>query len=229
MKCLIVDDDKMSRLSLEKLCQKIDGLTVAGTCADGLEALQFLSNNTIDLLFLDVEMAELSGVELIQSSEQLPLVVFISSKKEYAAEAFEFKELVVDYIIKPATLPRLLKAMERVKGKIQEKDSAQVKDYIFIRSDGRFVRISLDDLLYVENVGDYVMFKTNEEKYLVHGTLKTIAEKLQHPNFLKVHRSYIINLSKIVDIEDNSVLIDKKVIPVSRAHKNLLLERIDPL
>lgn len=229
MKSLIVDDDKLSRLSLEKLCQKIEGLTVAGTCADGLEALTFLSNNTIDLLFLDVEMAGLSGVELIQSSEQLPLIVFISSKKEYAAEAFEFKELVVDYIIKPATLPRLLKAMERVRQRMQEKESPAVKDYIFIRSEGRFVRINLDDLLYVENVGDYVLFKTNQDKHLVHGTLKTIAEKLQHPNFLKVHRSYIINLSKIVDIEDNSVLIDKKVIPVSRAHRNLLLERIDPI
>lgn len=229
MKCLIVDDDKLSRMSLQKLCGKVEGLTVAGTCSDGLEALQFLSENTIDLLFLDVEMAGLSGVELLQSSSQLPLIVFISSKKEYAAEAFEFKELVADYIIKPATLPRLLKAIERVKRKMGQKESIVAKDYIFIRSDGRFVRINLDDLLYVENVGDYVQFKTKDGKYLVHGTLKTIAAKLEHPNFLKVHRSYIINLSKIVDIEDNSVLIDKKVIPVSRAHRHLLLEKIDPI
>lgn len=229
MRCLIVDDDKMSRLSLEKFCQKIEGLTIAGTCADGLEALEFLAKNKIDLLFLDVEMPGLTGVELLKSSKQLPLIIFISSKKEYAAEAFEFTELVVDYIPKPATLPRLLKAMERVKEKVHENNADLVKDYIFVRSDGRFVRINLTDLLYVENVGDYVLFKTETAKHLVHATLKNIAIKLQHPDFLKVHRSFIINLSKIVDIQDNSVLIDKKIIPVSRAHRHLLLEKIDPL
>ena len=228
MKCLIVDDDKLSRVSLERLCQKMDNLTVVGTCANGLEALDFLSKNDIDLLFLDVEMPELTGVELLKSSTQLPMIIFISSKKEYAVEAFEFNELVADYIPKPATLPRLLKAMERVKKKLDSNDTAGGKDYIFVRSDGRFARIKLDDLLYVENVGDYVLFKTKEEKFIVHGTLKNIAEKLQHPDFLKVHRSFIVNLSKIVDIQDNSVLIDKKIIPVSRAHRNALLDKIDP-
>lgn len=228
MNCLIVDDDKLSRASMERLCKKIDDLTVVGTCADGLEALDFLSKHSVDLLFLDVEMPGLSGVELLQSSSQLPLIVLVSSKKEYAVEAFEFNELVVDFIQKPATLPRLLKAMERVRKRQPPQASLRVKDYIFIRSDGRFVRINLEELLYVENVGDYVLFKTKEAQHLVHATLKNIAEKLQHPNFLKVHRSYIINLSKIVDIQDNSVLIEKKVIPVSRAHRQLLLERIDP-
>ncbi len=229
MRCLIVDDDKLSRMSLKKLCDKVDDLEVLGTCEDGLQALQFLSNNAVDLLFLDVEMPGLSGVDLLQSSDQLPLIVFISSKKEYAAEAFEYKDLVVDFIPKPATLPRLLKAMESVRKKRSKEESLRVKDYIFVRSDGKFVRINLNDLLYVENVGDYVLFKTSEAQFLVHATLKNIARKLQHPDLLKVHRSYIINLSKIVDIQDNSVLIDKKIIPVSRAHRNLLIEKIDPL
>jgi len=229
MKCLIVDDDKLSRISLEKLCQKIEDLTVVGTCEDGMQALNFLASNTVDLLFLDVEMPGLSGVDLLQTSDNLPLIIFISSKKEYAAEAFEHNDLVVDYIPKPATLPRLLKAVDRVRKKKDKAEPLRVKDYIFVRSDGRFVRINLHDLLYVENVGDYVLFKTTDGQYLVHATLRDIAQKLQHPDMLKVHRSYIINLAKIVDIEDNSVLIAKKVIPVSRAHRNTLIERIDPL
>lgn len=229
MNCLIVDDDRMSKIALEKLCEKIDNLTVAGTCPNGLEALEFLSKNTIDFLFLDVEMAGLSGLELIQSSEQLPLIVFISSKKEYAADAFDFKELVVDYITKPATLPRVLKAIQRVKQKLKTRAPLIVKDYIFIKADGRLIRVSLKNLLYVENVGDYVLFQTVDGKFLTHATLKNIAEKLQHPDFMKVHRSFIVNLSKIVNIEDNSVLINKKVIPISRAHRNQLLERIDPI
>ena len=229
MKSLIIDDDKLSRISLERLCQRIEDLTVVGTCSNGLEALDFLAENIVDLLFLDVEMPDLSGVELLKSSNQLPLIIFISSKKEYAAEAFEFNELVADYIIKPATLPRLLKAIERVRQKESKSTSLRIKDYIFIRSEGRFVRINLNTLLYVENIGDYVLFKTIDGKFLVHATLRNIAQKLQHPDFLKVHRSYIINLSKIVDIQDNSVLIDKKIIPVSRAHRNILLDKIDPL
>ncbi|MTB52186.1 LytTR family DNA-binding domain-containing protein [Lewinella sp. W8] len=231
LKGLIVDDDKLSRASLQKFCEKIDDLTIVGTCADGLEALKFLKDNDVDVLFLDVEMPGLTGVDLMQSSRNLPIIIFISSKREYAAEAFSYRELVADYIPKPATLPRLLKAMERVRKKLQPEEGMQsmIKDYIFIRSDGRFIRINLPELLYVENVGDYVLFKTESNQYLVHATLRSIAEKLQHPNFLKVHRSYIINLAKIVDIEDNSVLIEKKIIPVSRAHRNALLEKIDPL
>ena len=234
LNCLIVDDDRMSRALMTRFCAKIDDLNVVGICQNGLEALDFLSANSVDLLFLDVEMPDLTGVELLQCSQQLPTIVFISSKREYAVEAFAYRELVADYIPKPATLPRLLTAIERVRKKLAptpapETASTTAKDYIFVRSDGRFVRINLGSLMYVENVGDYVLFKTEAEQYLVHATLKNIAGRLDHPDFLKVHRSYIINLSKIVDVKDGSVVVRKKVIPVSRAHRSVLLERIDPL
>ncbi len=229
MKCLIVDDDEMARVSLRSLCQRIEDLEIAGVCEDALQALDVLHQQAVDLIFLDVEMPQLSGVELVRSVEQLPFIVFITSRPEYAVDAFEFKELVVDYITKPVSLPRLLKAVERARKKITEEQSLQGKDYIFVRSDGRLVRIDLKHLLYVETVGDYVRFKTDTGSFIVHSTLKGIDDKLQHPDFLKVHRSYIINLSRIVDIEDNSVLIDDKVIPVSRAHRNLLHKRINPL
>ncbi len=230
MKCLIVDDDEMSRIALSKLCERFEDLEIAATCESGVKALNLLNKEAFDLLFLDVEMPELSGVELARTAAELPHVIFTTSNPEYAVEAFEIQELVVDYITKPVTFPRLLKAVERARKVLAPKDvSVSDKGYIFVRSDGRLVRIDLEELLYVETVGDYVRFKTADAAHLVHGTLKSIDERLAHPDFLKVHRSFIVNLSKIIDIQDNSVLIDDKVIPVSRAHRNILLKKIDPL
>ena len=122
-----------------------------------------------------------------------------------------------------------MKAIDRVREKMEQNHQQKITNDIFIKTDGRIVRIPVDDLLYIETVGDYVMFFTNDGKYMVHSTLKRIDEKLNHPQLLKVHRSYIINLSKVVDIEDNTIVINKKVIPVSRQYKPLLLRKIDPL
>lgn len=235
MRCLIVDDDEMARKSLELLAEKIDSIEIVGVCESATEALEYLQKNDVDLLFLDVEMPSISGVDLVRSLDNLPLIIFITAKREYAADAFEFRELVVDYITKPVTLPRLLKSVQRAQQQFSQPlqstpDSpGQQRDYIFIRTDGKLVRIDLDKLLYLETVGDYVLFKTDEKQYLVHSTLKSMDGKIDNANFMKVHRSYIINLSKIVDVQDGSVLIAKKIIPVSRANRQTLLERLNPL
>lgn len=228
MRCLIVDDEEMSRTNLQLLCEKIDDLEVVHVCHSALEVFQWLQKNLVDLLFLDIEMPGLSGIDLVKSVANLPLVIFTTSKTDYAAEAFELKDLVADYITKPVTLPRLLKAVERArKMNSASTQIAATLSYIFIKTDKRLVRIDLEDLLYVETVGDYVLFKTKDQQHIVHSSLKGIDKKLQHPNFLKVHRSYIVNLTKIVDIEENTLVIEKKVIPISRAHKEMLLQKIN--
>jgi two-component system response regulator LytT len=227
MRCLIVDDEEMSRTNLQLLCEKIEDLEIVGICKSALDAFQWLQKDSVDLLFLDIEMPGLTGIELVRNASELPLVIFTTSKTDYAVEAFDLKELVVDYITKPVTLPRLLKALERVRKLNVTPPIVTGLSYIFIKTDKRLVRIDLEDLLYVETVGDYVLFKTKDQQYIVHSSLKGIDEKLQHPNFLKVHRSYIVNLTKIVDIEENTLVIEKKVIPVSRAHKGLLMQKIN--
>lgn len=227
MRCLIVDDEEMSRTNLQLLCEKIEDLEIMGICKNALDAFQWLQKDSVDLLFLDIEMPGLTGIELVRNASELPLVIFTTSKTDYAAEAFDLKELVVDYLIKPVTLPRLLKALERVRKLSVTPPIVAGLSYIFIKTDKRLVRIDLEDLLYVETVGDYVLFKTKDQQHIVHSSLKGIDEKLQHPNFLKVHRSYIVNLTKIVDIEENTLVIEKKVIPVSRAHKGLLMQKIN--
>lgn len=227
MRCLIVDDDEMARKSLEMMCEKIDSITVVGTCENGLEALNFLNREEVDLILLDIEMPELSGMELVRMKPDIPQVIFTTSLKEYALEAFEHQ--VTDYLHKPIVLSRLLKAIERAQD-IHGKKAARQTDELYVKVDGRFVRLDLTDVLFIESIGDYVVFHTEKkEKLIVHSTLKNIDAKINNAKFLKVHRSYIVNLAKIVDIEETNLVIKDKVIPISRAHKQVLMSHIKTL
>lgn len=225
MKCLIVDDDEMARKSLELLCQKIDDLEIIAICASGLEAMKLLKKEEVDLVLLDIQMPDISGMDLIKSMDKLPQIIFTTGHAEYAVEAFEYR--VTDFLTKPIELPRLLKAIDRAR----ENQSASLggdgeTSELFLKVDGRYVRIDLDKVLYIESLGDYVTFRTEKEKYIVHSTLKNIDDKIQNKNFLKVHRSYVVNLSKVVDIEETNMVIHDKVIPISRAHRPILMNRI---
>ena len=248
MRCIIVDDESMSRAHLAHLCKRIDSLEIVGTFSDALAAYRFLTTETVDLVFLDIEMPDFSGIELVQQLQQPPAVIFISSKEGYALKDFDFIESVVDYLLKPVTLPRLLKAIERYQQQMKTEDhpvrqtvpppadshplvmpEETAARHIFVKTERKFVRIDLNDLLYVETIGDYAIFKTTHQQYTVHATLKSIDERLNYPNFFKVHRSFIVNLDKIKDIEDNNLIIKDKVIPISRTHRAQLMDRIMPL
>lgn len=226
MNCIIVDDDEMSRVSLELLCKKIEDIEVQQVFSSGIDALNWLKDNETDLIFLDIEMPDLSGMDLVKSVESLPQIVFTTSHPQYAVEAFEYK--VADFLPKPIQFPRLLKAIERVE-EINGNVRRESQNEIFIRVDGKFVRLDLNHILYIESLGDYVTFVTDTRKFTVHSTLKNIDDKIRNDNFLKVHRSFIVNLTKVVDIEEANLVIKDKVIPISRAHRPLLLKRINPL
>ncbi len=225
MKYIIVDDDEMARVSLASMCEKITDIELVGTYEDGLSAIECLKEHAIDLIFLDIQMPDLSGIDIVKNIENLPQIIFTTGHSEYALEAFEYQ--VTDFLVKPVEFPRLLKAVERARklsgratingGKMEE---------IYVKVDGRFVRLDLEDVLYIESLGDYVTFRTDKEKFIVHSTLKNIDEKIRNPDFLKVHRSYIVNLSKVVDIEDTNLVIKDKIIPISRAQKPILMSRI---
>ncbi len=227
MRCLIVDDDEIARKSMEMMCSKIEGITVAGVCENGVEAVNFLRKEEVDLILLDIEMPELSGMELVKTVPDLPQVIFTTSLKDYAIEAFEYK--VTDYLHKPITFSRFLKSIERAR-EVHGKRNTRTAEEIFVKADGRFVRLELRDILYIESVGDYVVFHTEKkEKLMVHSTLKNIDARINNSKFLKVHRSYIVNLSKIVDIEESTLVIKDKVIPISRAHRPILMNHIKTL
>ncbi len=231
MKCIIVDDDLMARKSLEHLCNKVDFLSVERLCENGDEALKALSECQPDLVFLDMEMPEVTGIEFLEAAPVLPQVIFFTAKKEFALQAFDYD--VTDFLQKPTNFPRFKKAVDKayqiyLSEAPKMTSIAEQKD-IYIREEGKLCRINQDDILYFENIGDYIRIKTVSKAHLIHGTLKSLLLKLKNPNFIKVHRSYVINLNKIEDIEDNSLLIGKKVIPISRVNKPLLLQQLNLL
>jgi DNA-binding LytR/AlgR family response regulator len=227
MRCLIVDDEEMSRKVVEAMCAKLEDLEVVAVCANGVEAMNTLQREEIDVVFLDIEMPEMTGMDIVKTVAELPQIIFITSNKEYALEAFEYK--VTDYLQKPITLSRFLKAVEHARDNITRKKSRTEED-IYVKVDGRLVRLDLKEVLYIESIGDYVLFHTEKkEKFIVHSTLKGIDDKIGNTRFLKVHRSFIVNLAKVVDIQEGNLVIKDKVIPISRAHRAALMSRINTL
>lgn len=225
MTSIIVDDDEMARVSLENLCEKIEDLEIVKTCENGLEAMKYLKSNSVDLVFLDIDMPDFTGMDLVKSVDDLPQIIFITGHTQYALEAFEYH--VTDFIPKPVEFPRLLKAVERAQELQTNIDTGKdLQNDIYVRVNGRYIRLDFEDILFIESLGDYVTFNTVNGKYIVHSTLKNIDEKIKSEDFLKVHRSYIVNLTKIVDIEETNLVIKDKVIPVSRAHRPVLMQKI---
>lgn len=226
LRTMIVDDDHLARTAVNALCKKTPLVEVVSVCESAEEAIKTVNEDEIDLILLDIEMPGMSGIEFLNEVSYLPQVIFVTSNLNYAYEAFEYQ--VTDFLGKPISQKRFLAAIEKA-SKIQQEIDAYKKrsEDLYIRQEGRFVRLSIKDILYFENVGDYVRVKTVDNAYVIHATLKSIDHKLKDPRFLKVHRSFIINLDKIKDIEENTLVIDKNVIPISRSNKPILMSRLN--
>lgn len=233
MKYLIIDDNPMARAVLRQIASSMEGLTLAGECASALEAFNFLQKEPVDLLLLDVEMPEMSGLELLQNLPNRPLVILITSKSDYAAEAFELN--VADYIVKPVTLPRFMGAVQKARelweGRLNTVENSTEKDYLFVRADGALIKIRYDDILWVQALVDYVQFITSSgKKYTVHATMKSVESHLHDARFVRAHRSYIVNSDKIDRIEEGTmIVIGKQVVPMSDQYKAAVMDRINLL
>ena len=231
MKCIIVDDNKMARMALKQLVSQVQGLELVAECTNAAEAQTQLSANGVDLVFLDIEMPDMSGIDLIKKlGNKKPLIVFTTAKTDYAVEAFELN--VVDYLVKPITLPRLQQAVEKAQETV-ESDKQELKveeqNFVFVKDGGMLKRISIDDILFLEAMGDYVKVHTAPKFHVVHATLKSIEEKLPSTKFLRVHRSYIVAINKIDFIQEGTIAIGKTTIPVADTHKSNLSKRLNLL
>jgi two-component system, LytTR family, response regulator len=231
--CIIVEDEIMSRKSLQRLCEEHGSLEVAATFDNATSALDFLTEQSVDLIWLDVEMPGLSGFGLIEQLPTMPYIVLTTSKTDYAFEAFQHQ--VTDYLKKPVTRPRFNLAVEKVMelhSRAKSVTAAPNRKEIYVKTDGRYIRLPFEAIAYVENTGDYVKIVTdapgNRHTHIVYATMKYMEEKLGQ-QFLRVHRSYIVHLDKIVDIEENTLVVDQKVIPISRANKPELMNRLNLL
>lgn len=225
MDCIIVDDDKTSILALSKCIEMTNHVKLKETFTNGFEALKFLEGNKIDLIFLDVEMPELDGIELLKSLENKPSVIMVSSKTDYAFEGF--KNDVDDYIQKPVEFHRFYRSIEKVLAKQGNVTRGSKDEHIFVKSDSILVRVNLKDINYIEAMGDYVRIFTQNQKHMVLSTMKAFEEKLPSDQFLRVHKSFIVNLDKVNAINGFSIMFENKLIPISKSHKPILLEKVN--
>ncbi|MEO9570026.1 MAG: LytTR family DNA-binding domain-containing protein [Polaribacter sp.] len=236
MDCIIIDDEKMARVILKTLCNEIKSLNILEEFSNAIEAMKYLIENKVNLIFLDIHMPGFSGLDFIKTLKNPPKIILTTSDPKFAIEAFEY-DFIVDYLLKPIELPRFKKAIDRAEKKeissIKETKNSlkpvDVNNDFYVNIDRRLIKIDLPSIYLIEAKGDYINIKTEEKDYKVHSTLKKIEEKLPDSLFLKIHRSFIINTKKIIDIEDNSVLIKKDVIPVSRSKRPELMKRLDLL
>ena len=231
MKCIIVDDNKMARMALKQLVSQVQGLDLIAECNDAAEALDVLNSNQVDLLLLDIEMPAMTGFDLIKKlGSSKPLIIFTTAKKEYAVEAFELN--VVDYLVKPIALPRFKQAVDKAQEALDSnKQEVKVEEqaFVFVKDNGILKRIAIDDILFLEAMGDYVKVHTPQKFHVVHATLKSIEEKLPSSKFIRVHRSYIVAINKIDYIQEGTISIGKTTIPVADTHKSNLSKRLNLL
>ena len=231
LNCMVVDDDPMSRLIIKKLIDKTDFLVCAHEMENAREASSVLlgeSSNDVDVVFLDIEMPEMSGMDLVKTLNHTYNVIVVTSKKDYAIEAFEGS--VADYLVKPVEYERFLKAVKRVKDNLEkEKILAEKEDHIFVKSDGKLFRLDYDDILFVEALADYVIFNTVKGKHIVHYTMKGIQKRLPESIFSRVHRSYIVNRRKLHKIEDLHAFIRDKSFSIGASYRDSLMEKLNLL
>jgi DNA-binding LytR/AlgR family response regulator len=238
MKCIIIDDEAAARAIIAHLCSQVESLEVVEEFPNAIQAIKFLNKNQVDLIFLDIHMPDFTGFDFIDTVKNPPKIILTTSDKNFAINAFEY-DCIVDYLVKPVTLPRFLKSIQKAENFVKTASSSSntvsktekevSKKELYVNIDRRLIKIDFEKIYLIEAKGDYILIKTEDKNYTVHSTLKKIEDKLPESLFLKVHRSYIINIKKIIDIEDNSVLIAKDVIPISRSNRPELMKRLNLL
>lgn len=222
--CIIVEDESISRSMIENLVSKTNFLTLKGSFTSGEEAMPWLLNNEVDLIFLDIEMPGITGIDLLKSLIVKPEIIIISANPEYAIDAFDFA--VSDYLLKPIKdYGRFLQALSKV---ISQKNKVNVdsQKQLYIKIDSLLQKLDIEDILWVEALGDYVKIQTSDKLHTVYSTLKKLEERLSSEKFSRVHRSYIVNLEKINNIDSSNLTIGKKIIPISDNYKKALFNKI---
>lgn len=232
MNCIVIDDEDTARAIVGHLVEEHPDLELLDNFESAINAIKYLNENAVDLIFLDIHMPMFTGFDFIKTIKSPPKIILTTTDKDFALQAFEY-DCIVDYLMKPISLERFDKGVE--KAMAIQKDTEvtydnpfpdEAIDDLYVNIDRRLVKIDIPSINLIQAKGDYIFLKTADKNYMVHSTLKKIEDKLPTDVFLKVHRSFVINTKKIIDIEDNSVLIEKDVIPVSRSNRAELLRRL---
>lgn len=223
MNCIIIEDEPAAQSILENYISKNPSLCCVGILGDAFSAQAFLSEKPVDLIFLDINLPEMSGVSFLRSLVHPPLVIFTTAYSKYAVDGFDLE--AVDFLLKPFSFERFCKAVNKALEKFNTRILTTVTSKITVRSGKKIYQLALDDILFVETCGDYVTIQCSAKKLVVHGTLKSWEEKLKSFTFLKIHRTTMVNLQKIDHLDGNLVCIGEHKLPISEPFKEQLLEQ----
>lgn len=233
--CLIIDDEPLAINVIKNYLARFEGFEVVGTCENAIDGFNLLSEHSVDLLFLDINMPMLNGMEFLRGLDHPPYTIITTAHREYAVESFELN--VVDYLVKPISFSRFIKAIDKARHLLRDEKSLKeeasdehesTQKSIFIKVDKKMVKLAFNDILYIESLKDYVRVKTLHEDFITHENLSSMAKLLPAEQFLRIHRSFTINLSKVKAIDGNCVEIMGKLIPIGRNYqkqtKQIILE-----
>jgi DNA-binding LytR/AlgR family response regulator len=233
-KCMIVDDEPLAQRVIESHIEKLDDLELVCKCSNGLEAMNLLKKQKVDLVFLDIQMPELSGVEFLKSLQNPPSVIFTTAYRNYAIDAFELD--VLDYLLKPVTFERFIKSINKYYEKVNAKtpkvfetktEEGDDFSFIYVRQKKTMIKVLLKDILYIESLKDYIrIFLENGKSLMTKQKISTMIELLPDKNFIRVHKSYIVNIEKIKTLSPTSIGLADKMIPIGRSYKAYTLSEL---
>ncbi|WP_179345240.1 LytR/AlgR family response regulator transcription factor [Winogradskyella ursingii] len=228
--CIIVDDETIAREVIASHISKLENITVAVECKNAIEAFNFISNNKVDLVFLDINMPEISGIAFAKSINKDIKVIFTTAYRDYAVEGFNLQ--AVDYLLKPIAFGRFLKSVNRyfeltTKQTEEKNDTSEDVDFIFVRSDRKMIKIDFDDIIYIESYSDYIKIHLSSNIIVTRETISAIEAKLPKSQFLRIHRSYIVRLSKIQSFNSETITLGRIALTISRSYKKEVLKLLE--
>ena len=226
--CIIVDDEPVAREILESHLGKIDTVQVVASCKSAVEAFKVINSEPVDLIFLDINMPEISGLSFAKTMTKKIKIIFTTAYREYAVDGFDLQ--AVDYLLKPISFERLLQAINKFLDEIKPthlpEDQEVKSDSFFVRSDRKMIKIDIAEIRYIESLSDYIKIHLGDKTVVTRETLSNIEAKLQGNDFLRIHRSYIVSISRIESFTHEYVMVNKHELPISRSHKEDVLQRL---
>ena len=222
IRCIVVDDEPVAREIIQSYLEKIQNIELVASCKNVVEALQILNSQSVDLIFLDINMPEISGLTLAKSVNSKTKIIFTTAYREYAIEGFNLQ--AVDYLLKPISFERFLKAIQKyfdlhITTKVSKKVDKEYQDAIFVRSDRKMIKVRFHHIRYIESLSDYIKIYTDKEVVITRETIKNIESKLPATEFLRIHRSFIVSLKAIDSFTNEYVEVGQNAIPISRSYK----------
>ena len=229
IKCLVVDDEPLAREGIAGYCNQVPYLELIGTSKNAIDAADQLNQEEIDLVFLDIHMPGMSGLQLVKALKKPPAIVFTTAYRDYAVDGFDLN--AVDYLVKPVSFERFLQGSNKVYEHLLAKKSVNLapgtqEGFFFVKCDGKFVRIYFNEILFIEGMKDYTIIYRNSEKLIVLVSLKKVEENLDSDEFIRVHKSYIVAKGKVDSLEGNQLKIGNHQVPISKGSKDLVINDI---